>query len=77
MILNIMSTTDFAVEIGLFGMLLYGLTNSALTILFVTPFRRHAADTFIYWWLLPILKYLNLYNPDQVQEITVRTTRNE
>jgi hypothetical protein len=75
--LDWLGISDFEVEIGFLCLLFYGSTNSMLTILFVTPFRRHAADTFVFWWLMPILKCLKLYNPDAVQELSAGRTRDE
>jgi hypothetical protein len=39
------SSTRLAGEIGLIGLLLYGLSNSLITIAFVTPYRKHLLNS--------------------------------
>jgi hypothetical protein len=54
--------TKLAGEIGLIAILIYGLSNSLLTIAFVTPYKRHFLDS-----LSKICKFHTLNMPTQVQ----------
>jgi hypothetical protein len=47
-------------KIGILGLALYGATNSLLTIIFIGPYREHFNQTFIFWWLCPLLTSIGL-----------------
>lgn len=66
--------TEFQVELGFLGLIIYGLANSILTVLFIVPFRRHAFKTLVCWWLKPILKCLKLDNLIQERRATMVKT---
>jgi hypothetical protein len=47
----------FSVQIGLLGIMVYGLSNCLLTIGFIGNYRRHFLDTFIFPWLRPLSRF--------------------
>lgn len=51
-----------AVEMFIFGVIFYGYSNSVITVVFVTPFRRHFLDVFIFSWLRPLLEIVRFQN---------------
>jgi hypothetical protein len=75
-VLNRIEANNLIVQMGLLGIVLYGLLNSLLTIIFISAYRRHFLDVFIFPWLKPLLRLKNRSTP--VQELqTPVFTRNE
>lgn len=48
--------TKILVDISFLGIAFYGLSNSYLTIGFISPYRKHFLNFFIFPWLRPLLK---------------------
>jgi hypothetical protein len=60
--LNALRPTKLLVEISFLCIIFYGLSNSLLTIVFVSPYRKHFLNVVIFSWLKPVLRVIGCKN---------------
>jgi hypothetical protein len=64
-----MRPSEISIQIGLIGIIGYGLSNSLITVGFVSVYRTHFLNVFIFSWLKRLRKIFSSHNV-QIAPIT-------
>lgn len=58
-------------DVSFLGIAFYGLSNSLLSIAFISPYRRHFLDVFIFPWLKPLLKIVGFQSSSTSTQVQI------
>jgi hypothetical protein len=72
--LNSLKPTKLLVDISLLCIIFYGLSNSLLTIVFVSPYRKYFLNVLIFPWLKPVLRVIGCKNSTSTRVQVLRAT---